>query len=181
MVKDDNEKIVYIINNKLTNYLKSMPLFHSKPPITKCLSTQNKKVVYLQTKLTIDNIDYIEEDLLEKKNLDINNYIHKLLEKIPNEKKNIIIFNIKQFSDTYLKNFKETLPLDSFILDKMPYRQLSVNVNNKKFFINLSKETFYNLKRAIQKLKSNKVDFEVFTENLKRKEILTLLLLLSQS
>lgn len=180
MVKD-SETIIETINKKLTNYLKSFPLIHASAPNVKCLLTQNKKSIYVQINLTINNIEYSSETLIDQRNLDINNFIHDFVEKIPKSLKEIRVINLINFSKPFLKNFKETLEIDTFILNKLPYRQLSIVVKNRCFYLNLSKESYYKVKRALRSLNKTTVDFSVFINNLKRREILTLLLLLSQS
>ena len=100
------------------------------------------------------------------------------------------VSGVKEATKDFLKNFStldKTSIKDTFFITKLPFRQLQLSSSGKdldKFFIKLSGKSYQRLLSSIDRLDWREDNlsitfFDVLQGALKRREIITLLLLLS--
>lgn len=169
---------------KLKNFLKHNVCRQLRLASLLKVETNQKNCIGILTTISTPKSNLQVFNLVKQKDLkDLNNVrncIELIKNNIPKEFCKIEITNIKNDITTNLKI--KDIP-DNFYLEKLPYRQLQIAVNEKRLFIDLCTKSY---QRILAKLKNIedwpvKLSFEDFSECLKRKEIVTLLIYLNQS
>ena len=102
--------------------------------------------------------------------------ITEVLKSIPKQYLQITVVNVR----SALKSVKSSLDIealpDSFQLIKLPYRQLSISLNDKTTFIDLCTASYQRILANLNSLKGwpDEIDLELISNCMKRKELLVL-------
>lgn len=172
---------------KLNNYLKHCVCRSLKiEKIEKIEITQKNYIGVLTViKTPIKNLQII--NLIKTKDLEnlesTKKYIENIKNKLPQEISNIEVTNIKDI----LNDLNTTLSIkdipESFYLERLPYRQLQIKSNEKRFFLDLCTKSYQKVLSKLQSLYSwpAQLNINIIKDCFKRKELITLLLYLSQS
>ncbi len=99
---------------------------------------------------------------------------------IPAKYQSIEVTDILPGLENLNYNFSlENIP-ESFQITKIPYKQLKIKNADREFFLNVCVETYQRILSLLNKSKAfTEITFTELTKNMKRKEIVTLLLSLS--
>lgn len=168
---------------KLKKFLKHCICRQLKVVSIKKIETNQKNCTGILTTISTPENDIQVFNLVKQKDLvnleKVKDCISIIKNNIPAKFSRLEVINIKNDITTNLK-IKDVL--DSFYLERLPYRQLQVFVNEKRFFIDLCTKSY---QRVLALLKNEdwktQIDFKSFSDCLKRKEIITLLIYLNQS
>lgn len=113
----------------------------------------------------------------------IKNLIREILNQIPKNYLSITVKNIKESLQDIHYNFSNRNIPDSFDIIKLPYRQLEVATQFGKSFINLYASSYQKILSTLDENNSRKwkncIDFSKIVNCMKRKELVTLLLVLN--
>ena len=101
----------------------------------------------------------------------------------------IIPFNTLNVKDVdkigldFLKNFSSQNLADSFILYKVPKKQLQIGTADTKYYVDICMQSYQKVINKLDSLEkwTGQIAFEDLVSCLRRKEIVTILILLSQS
>lgn len=182
------ESFLDTIKVKIENYLKHIPYRQLKLNDLTIANTNKQDTRLLQVLINDrgsgDDINIstviTEKDL--KKQFNIKDYVKYVLEKIPAKYMQVKFDNIENTADLYLKNFSNKTLSDSFILEKVPYRQLQISVNDRRFFVKLGVKSYQKTLSFLSTFIEwpDSIDVSKLLNCLKRREVVTLLLYLTQ-
>ena len=184
MVEDG---VLEAVTIKTKNFLKHYPCRNLKLSSIKLIQSELDSTVFgIQMLITTpaEPIDHLvmfkkkdlKDPLLPKRCVEL------LRSRIPEIYSNVTVTDVSSVAEEVLKNFSERQLPDSFILEKLPYRQLQLRVNSRKFFIKLNIKSYQRVLSLfdLQKPWPVTITLQDLTKNLKRREVVTLLLYLSQ-
>lgn len=168
---------------KLKKFLKHGVCRHLKVTSIKKIETNQKNCIGILTTISTPENDIQVFNLLKQKELtnleNVKDCINIIKNNIPAKFSKLEVVKIKNDITTNLKI--KDVP-DSFYLERLPYRQLQIFVNNKRIFIDLCTKSYQRFLALLKNKEwSSQIDFKSFSECLKRKEIITLLIYLNQS
>jgi hypothetical protein len=182
MVED---RTLVAINTKVTSLLKHLPYRQLRVDTIEPVFTDDDSIhpirISVVDRTKNERIDVVHI-LGSDESMDIKRCVEVLKSKIPAQYLSLNIVNVNQVAQEVLKNFsKRDLP-DSFILEKLPYRQLQISVNGKRIFLKICVKSYQRVLSMLNSLTNwpNEVGLDRILNCLKRKELVTLLLYLSQ-
>lgn len=115
---------------------------------------------------------------------DIKSCVDKVKKSIPDYYKSIFVENVQSALTDVAYSFSEDKIPDTFEIVKIPFKQLAIRtVEDKPIFIDLCSSSYQKVLAVVdgKNYWSNKVDFKRFVDCMKRRELVTLLLTLSQT
>lgn len=183
-----NRAVLEDIQVKITNLLKHLPCRQLKLKSIEWLTSEldtnifGVKIVIQTPDSDIENVTLFKKKDLKDSKLP-KHCIEQILKKIPQQYLSITIQDVQVTTKGVLKNFKEKDIPDEFILEKFPYRQLQIRVNDRKLFIKLSTKTYQKILNFFNKQNQFPltISFSHINNCLKRRELVTLLLYLTQT
>ena len=115
---------------------------------------------------------------------DVKSCVDKVKKSIPDYYKSIFIENVQSALTDVSYSFSEDKIPNTFEIVKIPFRQLAIKtVTGKPVFIDLCSSSYQKVLAIVdgKNCWTNKIDFKRFVDCMKRRELVTLLLTLSQS
>lgn len=177
----ENREISEIVE-RLTTLLKHIP--YRKYRVSKaCLLNQDTNLTIVLTS-TDSFAEPVIVSIENTADLDIKDAIKAVKDHIPGEFLKIKVNNISSSLSKIAYNFSvENIP-ESFEIVKLPYRQLQIKVSDSKgFYVDLCTPSYHRLLSLFDRLLDwpGEVSFTDIANNLKRKEIVTLMLSLTSN
>lgn len=175
MVED--REIIENLNRKIKNLLKHLPCRRLK------LSQLVVKELNEDTQVAVIIIDTPEPQniiLTLPLSLSCKDILFEVSKAIPEKYKSLEIKNVQSALKLIKYNFNTQKIPDSFLLTKVPYRQLALKIDNHTAFINLSTSTYQKILHVLD-LNENLdyLDFDKIAVKMRRKELVVLLLSMS--
>lgn len=169
------------LENKLINLLKRIPFRYLK---LKEIEVSKDSSTYISIKIedTIKRLDILSFSFYTTNKIDVKDIIKRVKEGIPKEYFNIEIYNVSNILNNISTNLSKKEIPDTFTIIKIPYRQLEILVDDTQLFLNLNVDSYQKVLGYFRKFKECpiSIDFSEISKFLKRKELITLFLLLSQ-
>lgn len=177
---------------KLNNFLKHLPC--RKIKVNKIDIDRKDTETLIATILELPNTEgsgaeassnliVAYNKVLNEDSLDIKSYIDLIKSKIPEYYKSVFAKSVQTALKAISYPFSEDKVPNTFEIVKLPYRQISVRTLDKPIFIDLCNSSYSRILEILddRPIWTNVIDFEKLVKCMKRRELVTLLLMLSQS
>lgn len=108
--------------------------------------------------------------------------VEKLLKNIPAKFSRVVVTEASSASKEIMRNFTDKIVPDTFVIEKLPYRQLQICVNNtSKIFVKLNIKSYQRILSLFNNYENwpIQVTFAEIASCFKRKELVTLFLYLA--
>jgi hypothetical protein len=175
------------IRLKANNLLKHLPCRGLRVEgITELTSETSPNVFGICIHYSIYKEMYTSTSLFKKSDLKkdlVKRCVNDFKNKIPAEFKELHVKNVKEPASEYLKSFSLENTIDEFLIVQFPYRQIKIQIGDSFFFLNVQKITWQKILARVSKEKEWPafINFEDLLNLLKRKEIVTLCIRLTQT
>lgn len=169
---------------KLINLLKRIPYRYLKLNSIEILSEVNNTVhILVRIEDSIKQVNIVSFSFYaEKDKINLKEIIKQIKEEIPQDYFVATISGVSKVLNNVSTNLSKKEIPDTFSIIKIPYRQLDIFINEEQIFLNLSISSYQKILSYFQKFKKCpiSIEFSEISKFLKRKELITLFLYLSQ-
>lgn len=184
MVED---RVLDEIKTKAKNLLKHYPCRNLK--LKEVSEVVSEPTIGFAIRISAEGPDWNFENisLFKKKDLKdpslAKKCVEKLLQAIPSKFATANVTNVNESAKDIMHNFSGRDIPNTFIIEKLPYRQLQIKFADYRIFLKLNIKSYQRVLALFDQQKSwpAELQFDALASCLKRKEIVTLLLYLSSA